>query len=71
MDGRDVFPRNIKYHIPVFMIIVTTLGNNYVRNIINSNYYTEFVLFLVSAIQLAETCQEVSWQVECISSILS
>jgi len=47
VDGPNVFPRNIKFHLPVFMIIVTTL---------------EVVLFLVSAIQLTETCQPVTWQ---------
>ena len=26
VDGRDVFPRNVKYHLPVFIIFVSTLG---------------------------------------------
>jgi membrane associated rhomboid family serine protease len=26
VDGQDVFPRNVKYHLPVFIIFVSTLG---------------------------------------------
>jgi len=47
VDGRDLFPRNVKYHLPVFIIFVSTL---------------ELVLFLVNAIQLTEDCQAVTWQ---------
>ena len=61
-----MFPRNVKYHLPVFIILVSTLGEGKEELLIiftETDISAELVLFLVSAIQLTEDCQSVTWQV--------